>query len=70
MAEKQTTPCRSFASSLQDSYTPRQGTQRERTEPSSRAPPTLRISKSKGVPSSQSLVQSVKTIFVHPKYTK
>ncbi len=67
---KQTTPCRSFASSLQDYYTPRQGTQRERTEPSSRAPPTLRISRSRGVPSGQSLVLSVKTVSVHPKYTR
>ncbi len=70
MAEKQTTPCRSFASSLPDPYTPRQGTQRERTEPSSRAPPTLRISRSRGVPSGQSLVLSVKTVSVHPKYTR
>ncbi len=67
---KQTTPCKSFASSLQDSYTPRQGTQRERTEPSSRAPPTLRISRNRGVPSGRSLVLSVKTVSVHPKYTR
>ncbi|CAM6076273.1 unnamed protein product [Sphagnum tenellum] len=70
MAENKipTTPCRSFTSSLQD-YTPRQGTQRERTKPSSRAPPTLRIL-SRGVPSGQSPVLSVKTISVHPKYTR
>jgi hypothetical protein len=66
---KQMTPCRSFASSLQD-YTPWQGTQRERTEPSSKAPPTLRISRSRGVPSCQSLVLSVKIVYVHPKYTR
>ncbi len=71
MAENKipTTPCRSFASSLQD-YTPCQGTQRERTKPSSRAPPTLRILRSRGVPSGQSPVLSVKTISVHPKYTR
>ncbi len=51
-------------------YTPRQGTQRERTEPSSKAPPTLRILRSRGVPSGQSPVLSVKTISVHPKYTR
>jgi len=71
MAENKipTTPCRSFTSSLQD-YTPRQGTQRERTKPSSRAPPTLRILRSRGVPSGQSPVLSVKSISVHPKYTR
>ncbi|CAM6048131.1 unnamed protein product [Sphagnum compactum] len=71
MAENKilTTPCRSFASSLQD-YTPRQGTQRERTKPSSRAPPTSTILRSRGVPSGQSPVLSGKTISVHPKYTR
>jgi hypothetical protein len=30
----------------------------------------LRISRSRGVPSGQSLVLSVKTVSVHPKYTR